>query len=204
MFADIFRSPRQSRFYSLLGEQAALLVKAADSLVNYVRDGEKSHAEAVAAAEQQDDEVVGKLLSLLRDTYLTPFDRQDIYNLSEAIDDMIDYLHNAAREIEEFDLHGTPAMLEMATILARAAEAVQRAVQAIAAKSEAAYDHAQQASAAENEVEELYRRTLAELFKNEDVREALRLREVYRHLSNSADRAATIARVICKIVVKAS
>jgi len=131
-------------------------------------------------------------------------DRQDIYNLGEAIDDMIDYLNSAAAEISLFKVSSTDHMRAMATILDDAARSIAASVKCLKSDPPRAWERAREAQHAENLVEERYRIALAELFDGDDIHEIFKLREVYRHLSNSADRADAIGRLIGKIVIKAS
>lgn len=200
--ADLFGSSRVRRFFDLLAQHAALLAQAASTLLEFVRTGNADLAAAVAKIELQGDDVLDELVKAIRDSFVTPLDRQDLYNLGEAIDDMVDYLNNAAVEFKLFRVAPTDHMVGMCEVLVDAAHEVEAAVGAISKDPNVAIWHASAASAAENRMEDLYRTALAELFDGEDVRAMLKLREIYRHLSNSADRADAVGKLIGKIVVK--
>ena len=200
--SDLFTETKQKRFRTLLEQHSQALRRAARTLQRFVESGNPALADEVDAIEKEGDEILKKTIDALTDTFITPFDRQDIYNLSGAIDDMIDYLNNAARELTLFKVATTPAIVEMVTILVEATDEIAQAVPAIERDPTAARACAYNASRAESRVEEMYRRTLAELFDESDVRRIFKLREIYRHLSNSADRADAIGKLIGKIVVK--
>jgi len=103
-------------------------------------------------------------------------------------------------------VESTPFMLRIATLLKDAAYEIWHGVQRLSTHPNVAIDHAQRAKALENRVEGVYREAIADLFRGpEDVHhivEMLKMREVYRHLSNAADRGDQAANVIADIVVK--
>ena len=200
--SDMFTGRKQNRFYDLLGRHCAYLTEAAETLERYVANGSPELSDRVDEIEKSADRVLSETIDALNDTFITPIDRQDIYNLAETIDDMIDYLNNAAREIKLFHTGSTPEMVEMVAILAHAANEVRDGVRALAHEPHGAIEHGLNACSAENAMEDLYRQTVAALFEGADFNRILKLREIYRHLGNSADRADAIGRLIGKIVVK--
>ena len=202
--SDLFLQAREDRFLSLLERHTGILTQAADAFRSYVTEGTPSLVTDINELEQQADVCLSALTTALRDAFITPMDRQDIYNLGEAIDDMIDYLNSAAAEISLFKVSSTDHMRAMATILDDAARSIAASVKCLKSDPPRAWERAREAQHAENLVEERYRIALAELFDGDDIHEIFKLREVYRHLSNSADRADAIGRLIGKIVIKAS
>ena len=202
--SDLFSTRRTDRFQVLLTQQTELLVQAASTFKRYLDEGKPELSDDVDRLELQGDDLVIQLTTALRDTFITPIDRQDVYNLSEAIDDMLDYINNAAREIKEFSVRPTPAIQDMAQILLGAMREINVAVGSLQTDPQKAWDCARLAEQAENEVEACYRSALAELFKGTDVGEIFKTREIYRHLSNCADRVDDTGRLIGKIVVKAT
>ena len=200
--SDMFTGRKQERFCTLLERHSQLLQRAAQALQQYAERGDPALADQVDAIEHEGDDVLDHTISALNDTFITPFDRQDIYNLACAIDDMIDYLNNAAREMKLFNVSTTLAIMDMVKILVQATDEIGAAVLAIERDPAGASLHAVNASKAENRVEDLYRRTVAALFDESDVHAIFKLREIYRHLSNSADRADAVGKLIGKIVVK--
>jgi uncharacterized protein len=184
---NMFRPTQTDRFYGLLYQQAALLCEGSAKLLEYIETG---------------DVAVREMIDALQDTFVTPMDRQDLYGLSEAMDRMLDYLNNAARELKLFAIGATPEMAEMGRILSDATNSILDAVAALHKEPKRATDSARAVIHAEHRMEDVYRRTIAVLFDNPDLPTALKRREIYRHLSNSADRAEAIGRLIRKIVVK--
>jgi len=156
--------------------------------------------------EKEADEARRILIDELNKTFITPFDREDIFALSRTIDDVLDYAYSTMTEMEILKVEPTPYMQRMASLLRDAAYELSMAVNRLEEHPGVSNDHAQRAKALENRVEDVYREALADLFSGvEDIKHVvkmLKLREVYRHLSNAADRGDEAANVIANIVVK--
>ena len=133
-------------------------------------------------------------------------DREDIFALSRTIDDVLDYAYSTVDEMEILRVKPTPYMCRIAALLRDAAFEIQLGVQRLEEHPRVASEHAQRAKALENRVEGVYREALADLFGGPQdvphVIEMLKMREVYRHLSNAADHGDEAANVIGDIVVK--
>lgn len=200
--SDMLTGHKQSRFLVIMKQHAALLVQAADALERYFQSPSTQSEEAIAAIRARSEEIVSQTVAALTDTFVTPFDRQDIYNLAQELDEMIYYLASAATETQLFKAEATPQMLKMAEMLTVTTHDIKAAVDGIDTSPELAVQCAKKAHDVENAIEDLYRRTLAELFEASDFHRILKQREIYRHLSNSADRAVAIGKLIGKIVVK--
>ena len=124
------------------------------------------------------------------------------------IDDVLDYAYSTVNELHVLKVMPTSFMERIASLLRDAGYELLLAVQRLKEHPAVAIDHAQRAKALENRVEQVYRDAIADLFSGpEDVHhivEMLKSREVYRHLSNAADRGDEAANVISDIVVKTS
>lgn len=162
--------------------------------------------DAVRQCEEDADEIRRILISELNRTFVTPMDREDISALSRAIDDIMDYAWSTVQEMEMLHVTPTPYLQRMVSLLYEAAREVHLAMLRIKDHPEVASEHAQRAKALENRVEHVYREALADLFEGpagpKRVITILKMREVYRHLSNAADRGDAAANIISDIVVK--
>ena len=204
--SDIFK-PKPNKFIQLLVEQTALTVKGLDQLRAYMEKRDSAMAQNVAKTEKQADEVRRILIEELLRTFITPFDREDIFTLSRQIDDVIDYANTTVDEMETLDVNPTTYMVRMASLLHDAAVEIELGVQRLQDNHlTVANDHAQRAKGLENRVEAVYREALADLFRGpKDVKHimnVLKAREIYRHLSNAADREDDAANVISDIIMK--
>ncbi len=197
---------RQNVFINLMHNQAAATYEGLQALVAYMNGQDPNAAAQLTAKEKEADEFRRILICELNKTFVTPFDREDIFSLSRAIDDVLDYAYSTVTEMEILKVKPTPYMHRIATLLRDAANELLMAVDRIQEHPGVASEHASRAKAIENKVEEVYREALAELFSGgEDIKhiyKVLKQREVYRHLSNAADRGDEAANVIADIVVK--
>jgi predicted phosphate transport protein (TIGR00153 family) len=201
-----FFKRREDKFSKLIEEQAAHTLDGLKLLVKYLETQDRELAEELALKEKVADEVRRILIDELNRTFVTPFDREDIFALSRSIDDMIDYADSTVSGMVTLNVQPTQYMQRMATLLKDAAYELYQAVLRLQKHPNVAINHTQRAKALENRVEEIYREALAELFSGpEDIHhvvEMLKLREVYRHLSNAADRGDEAANIIAGAVVK--
>jgi hypothetical protein len=202
---DLFRK-KPDRFRQLLAEQSSKTLEGVHLLEQYVCTPRPDIVAALRRAEKEADELRRILIDELNRTFATPFDREDIFSLSRAIDDIIDYAHTSVDEMALFGVEPNPDIVSIVKILADAANEIHLAVVRLADHPGVAIEHAKRAKSLENRVEELYRQALAHLFEDvktiEDVTRVLKLREILRHLSNSADRGDEAANLISDIVVK--
>jgi len=201
-----FFKPRQDNFLRLLIEQAEYAVKGLESLLAYMRDGNPASADEVRQFEKEADEVRRILVDDLNRTFVTPMDREDIFALSRAVDDILDYAYSTVDEMTVLCVKPNDHLQQMVSLLRDAAVEVHMAMKQLKDHPRVSTDHAQRAKALENRVESVYRGAIAALFCEpatpEQIVQMLKLREIYRHLSNAADRGDEAANVICNIVVK--
>lgn len=199
-------SKRPNVFIKLIKEQATLTLDGMEALKAYLASHDPADSALLVSKEKEADEARRILIDELNRTFITPFDREDIFALSRTIDDVLDYAYTTVIEMEILKVEPTPYMQRMASLLRDAAYELLMAVNRLEEHPGVANDHAQRAKALENRVEDVYREALADLFSGaEDIKHVvkmLKLREVYRHLSNAADRGDEAANVIADIVVK--
>ncbi len=202
---DLFKR-EPDKFLKLLIEQAAMTQKGMECLHTFVTKGNGETAERMRLIEKEADEVRRILIDELNRSFVTPFDREDIFALSRAIDDILDYAYTTVDEMTILGVEPTPYVLRMVSLLRDAALEIHMATQRLNDHPNVASEHAMRAKALENRVESVYREAIADLFRGptdvEHVMEMLKLREIYRHLSNSADRGDEAANIIGDIVVK--
>jgi uncharacterized protein len=197
---------RQNKFVKLIHDQAALTLEGMEALKTYMVGQDQEAAKILVAKEKEADEARRILIDELNRTFITPFDREDIFALSRTIDDVLDYAYTTVTEMEMLKVKPTAFMQRIASLLRDAAAELLLAVDRLEGHPGVASEHAQRAKALENRVEDVYREALVDLFTGgEDIKHVvkmLKFREVYRHLSNAADRGDEAANVIADIVVK--
>jgi len=215
--------PVMPDFYGLVNEQCDLAVNAIAVLVEFMQTGDRGKAMKVRELEKQGDALKTRNTAVLNRAFATPMDREDIFRAIITIDHVINYAKTTVRELEVFALEPDEHTLEMAIQLKHGALALQSGFGKLSQDPAAAEADAQAARKAERNMEKLYRWALAELFDEDKsirafeagadnveavtmkrVFDVLKRREIYRHLSNAADRVARAGGVLHDIVVKIS
>jgi len=201
-----FFQARPDRFIKLLLQQSDYTVQGVEALLEYLKKPNEDRAKEVTRLEKEADEIRRILIDELNRTFVTPIDREDIHSLSRAIDDVLDYAHSTVDEMAMLEVEPNHFLQRMVSLLRDAAREIRLGVLRLSDHPGVAEDHAVRAKALENRVEDVYREALAELFHRpqdvEHIVEMLKLREIYRHLSNAADRGDEAANVLSDIVVK--
>ncbi len=199
---------RRNIFIQLLYDQASLTLEGIEILIVYLSKLDQEQADQLKQKEKEADEARRILIAELNKTFITPFDREDIFALSRAVDDVLDYAYSTMMEVVVLKVEPTEYMIRICTLLRDAAAELKAAIKCLQNHPSVAHDHVQRAKAIENRVEKIYREALADMFK--DVTEVkklvkiMKLREIYRHLSNAADRGDEAANIIADIVVKST
>jgi predicted phosphate transport protein (TIGR00153 family) len=189
-------------FSGMLYAQSEKVLEGLDALHAWAEGANDGTRKKVKDIEREADELRRILIEELNQTFVTPFDREDIFGLSRAIDDIMDYADRTVDEMEIYELKPNRFIIDMIDILRKAARELSDAIRLIQKYPSIALEHATKAKALENEMEHAYLRSLSNLFKGTDTVYMLKMREIYRHLSNAADRGDEAANLIGDIVVK--
>ena len=192
------------RFFDRLTRQSTKTVEGLEALGVYAESATRENANLVRNIEREADELRRILIEELDKTFVTPIDREDLFALSRAIDDVVDYANTTVDEMEIYEVRGDDHIKEMINVLRKAARELNDAVKILKDYPKIASEHAVKAKAYENTMEKTYHIALAELFKGSDTVYMLKMREIYRHLSNAADRGDEAANIISSIVMKHS
>lgn len=186
----------------MLKDQADKTEEGMKALHDFVLDATPEKEKRVEDLEMEADELRRILILELNQAFMTPIDREDIFALSRVIDDMIDYAKSSVEEMLLFKVTPNDYIKKMTGALYNASKEINTAVGLLATNPQSATEYLIRAKKAENFVEHRYREALAELFNSNDVVDILKKREIYRHLSNCADRGDEAADIIGDIIVK--
>lgn len=202
---DLFKS-RDEVFLQLLVDESAKGLEALEELQRFVETGNEKSARRVKQIEKEADELRRIIAHELNRTFITPIDPEDIYSLSRAIDEIVDYADSTVEEMQLFGIAGNDYLKQIVSLVLEGAQEIHLAMVRLRDHPGVAGEHASRARSLENRVEKLYRHAVAEMFDNAKelplMVEGLKYREVYRHLSNAADRYVEAADVVGHIVVK--
>jgi hypothetical protein len=193
-------------FFELLSKQSEKTLQGITVLESFMKSPEISLAKEVERVEGEADEVRRTLVQELNRSFVTPIDREDIFSLSRAVDDILDYGYMTINEMLTLDVKPNDYLTSMVITLKEATGEINQATQQLRYNCQDVLQHASRAKKLENEVELIYHKALSKLFNEaKDISEVLyilKLREIYRHLSNAADRVDVAGNSLSDIAVK--
>ncbi len=199
-FWKLFGSKKEVDFFDLLLDQAEKTNAGCHALVKFL-EGEGT-PEEISRLEREADDIRRILIDELHQTFITPIDREDIFALSRAIDDVIDHAKNTVKEMEIFEVESNEHLCQMAELLQKGAEQLVGAMRHLKKNPNVAVEYAVRAKRIENRMNDSYLAALKQLFSGHDPRIMFSLREIYRHFNRSADRVDEAANIISNVVVK--
>ncbi len=195
-----------NKFVAMLVQHATRAVTAIRELERTLADGDAEAVERVRGLSRQSTEARRVLIDELHATFVTPLDREDIYNLSECYEKMVTYALTTTEEMHLLRVTADEPIRRMVTLVREQAEELELAMQRLAKNPRVADDHANHVHEKEREVERIYRDAIRDLFARasdlQGLPGVLYRREVYRHISNMADRAVSAANVLGMVVMK--
>jgi predicted phosphate transport protein (TIGR00153 family) len=200
-------TPREDSYYDMFADSANNLVTGARLLVELI--GDDSNREAIAekmrACEHAGDEYTHTIMRRLNESFITPFDREDIYRLASTLDDVMDFMEAAADLVVLYKLRELPHdIVGQVSVLERAAELTAEAMPRLRGMRDLS-EYWIEINRLENEGDKVYRRLLAELFSGEyDALTVLKLKEVIDQLEGAADAFEHVANTVETIAVKES
>ena len=206
MKISIFRKDKKPDFYQLLVDHAKTVYDAYNILARGLEAGNGEASERVYFLEREADDLRRILIDRLNRTLITPFDREDIFALSRAVDEIIDAAQRTVEELHVFNVQADEDLIAMAKILEKGTLEIYDALKNLKRYSSVALEHAKRAKATENQIHHIYLKALAELFENpvHTPGYMLKMREIYRHLNRSADNCDEAANIISDIIIKTS
>ncbi|MBK8033071.1 MAG: DUF47 family protein [Anaerolineae bacterium] len=197
---------KPDKFITRLALQTQIVVCGAQALLDYMNAPTKPNANRVRQLEHEADDVRRQLISELNHTFVTPIDREDLFGLSRAIDDILDFAYSTTNELDILNVRPNTYLRAMARLLLLSAQEIQISMEHLEREPAIADLHAMRAKAIENRMEKLYARALAALFKDprdlNDVVMMFKLREIYRHMYHAIGSAEQAANLISDIRIK--
>jgi len=200
LFDRVF--PKTPDFFGMLTDQCRQVSHTAGLLVDFMETGNPDVGRQIRQDEHEADRVKVRNLHSLNESFSTPIDREDLYRAIMDLDEVVNYCKTTVSEMDVLGLSPDKHCLEMAMHIKLGADALAQGFARLATSPLEAAADADMARKAERRVEKNYRRAIAELFQGDDYIHMFKRREIYRHLSNSADRMAHCANTLHDIVVK--
>ncbi len=199
--------PVDSTFYDLFSEAAQHLVVGADLLAEMMgADGDREDiARRMRDAEHDADETTHSIIRRVNSTFVTPFDREDIYSLASGLDDVMDMMDEVVDLVLLYEVKDLPAELStQVEVIQRCAELTSAAMPKLQAMK-ALDEYWIEINRLENVGDKNYRRTLARLFSGDfKALEVLKLKDIVESLEGAIDAFEKVANIVEQIAVKES
>jgi uncharacterized protein len=201
-------TPRDTSFFDLLAASAHHLVTGSNLLAELLgadRANRKTLAKQMSDVEHLADEATHEIMKRLNQTFVTPFDRDDIYTLASSLDDCMDFMEEAADLIVLYKLDGLPPRVaDQVQVLQRAAELTADAMPRLRAMADL-NDYWVEVNRLENQADKAHRKLLAQLFDEvTDPILLMKLKEVVEKLEDAADAFEKVANTVETIALKES
>ena len=202
-------TPRNTSFFDLLADSARHLVTGADLLSQVLGaqpSARKELADQLRDVEHAADESTHTIMRRLNQTFVTPFDRHDIYGLASGLDDCMDFMEEAGDLIVLYKIQTLPPLVtEQVEVLRRCAELTADAMPRLRSMKDLA-EYWVEINRLENQGDRTYRRLLAEMFNDSgmDPIELMKLKEVVDTLEAAADAFERVANMVETIALKES
>jgi uncharacterized protein len=201
-------TPRQTSFYGMFatsGENLVTGAKLLKELLGAEPQDRKAIAEKMRAAEHAGDEATHAIMRELNESFVTPFDREDIYRLASGLDDVMDAMEAAVDLVVLYQIGELPPEIaDQVELLERAAELTADAMPRLQSMKDLS-EFWIELNRLENQADQVYRRLLARLFSGDyDALTVMKLKEVIDELEAAADAFEHVANTVETIAVKES
>lgn len=200
--------PREDEYFELFSQITGKIQDATNLLTRMVTEEDAdfiAYSRQIKDVEHSCDEITHKVTTKLNKSFITPFDREDIYTLAVALDDVCDYIDAAARAIRMYDIKQfNEYVRQLARLLNTQASAMNSAVGML--KNPTGMNaQIVEIHRLENEADEAYSRAIGDLFKNsKDPIEVIKLKELLEILENGTDKCEQVANIMESVVLKHS
>lgn len=207
-----FFVPKDRKFYPLFEEASANLVAISkvllEVLTNTSVEKRRVLIRQIEKLEHDGDEITHRIFKEVGKTFITPFDREDIQRLASVLDDVLDFIHGAAKRLELYKIDPIhPAMIKLAELIVQSAEQVNIAVNGL--RSMRTYTTVRESlvkiNSLENHADDIFDNAVARLFEdNVSALEVIKIKEVLSALETATDKCEDAANVIESVIVKFS
>jgi predicted phosphate transport protein (TIGR00153 family) len=199
--------PREEGFFDLFDKQADNIVVGAKALLQMLSHytGVPEQVQGIKAIEHQGDEITHNILTKLNQTFITPFDREDIHELCSRLDDVIDLIDAAASRFVLYRVDSIRLGTEdLVRVLLSATAEVAKCVHALNSP-EKALKYCIEINRCENESDRLCRTLIAQLFDEErDSVQIIKWKEIFEVIETAVDKCEDVANVIEGVILKSA
>ena len=198
--------PREEQYFGLFRQMTSYIYDAASKLVDMLADKNETfgeHLRGIKAIEHSCDELTHSISTKLNSSFITPFDREDIYLLSSALDDIVDLIDDIARAFVMYNVNqATDYARQFGDVIQRMAVQLHEVVSTLE-KPAGIAPRLVEIHRLENEGDDLYHEAIGELFRGTpDPLRVIRWKDIYDKLEAAVDRCEQAANIIETVIIK--
>ena len=200
--------PRETKFFRMFRDVSQNLTEGASLLHDILKNPQDLpvRINRLQEIEHRGDDMTHDIIRMLNQTFITPFDREDIHALTSSLDDVLDYVNSAATRMKLYRIiTPPPAAAVLAELIVKQSEELSKAVSLLEEEHQRVLDHCVVVNQLENEADRVSRQAIAELFEYEkDPIQLIKIKELYEVLETATDKAEDAANVLESVVLKSA
>jgi len=198
--------PKEEKFFVLFKEMTTNIIEGARLLKEMMDhfDDPQGSQKKIKDVEHKGDHITHDIIKKLNKSFVTPLDREDIYALSAALDDILDLIDASAQRFVMYNVEKpTQEAKELTFIILKSCEAVAKGVAQLGGKFEHIAEYCVEVNALENEADRVCREAVSRLFDEEkDPIQLIKWKEIYETLERATDKCEDAANILESVVVK--
>ncbi len=198
--------PKEEKFFALFKAMTVTIIEGAILLKDMMDNFEdpSGSQKKIKDVEHKCDQLTHDIIKMLNKSFITPFDREDIYALSGALDDIMDLIDASAQRFVMYNVDKpTPEAKELAFIILKSCQTIDKAVGILGGKMEPIAEYCMEVNALENEADRVCREAISKLFDEEkDAIKLIKWKEIYETLERATDKCEDAANILESVVVK--
>ena len=199
--------PRESKFFRMFSEVSQNLTQGTRLLHDILQNpaNMEPRLDQLQEIEHRGDEMTHGIITALNQTFITPFDREDIHRLTSSLDDVLDFVNAAGVRLRLYKIKTPPSIAaELAAMIVEQSEELAQGV-SLLEKNKLVLEHCVEVHRLENEADRLSRNSIADLFDNEkDPIHLIKIKELYEVLETATDKAEDAANVLETVALKSN
>ena len=199
--------PRESKFFRMFADVSHNLTQCARLLHDILKNpaNMEPRLDQLQEIEHRGDEMTHGIITALNQTFITPFDREDIHRLTSSLDDVLDFVNAAGVRLRLYKIKTPPSIAaELAAMIVEQSEELAQGV-SLLEKNKLVLEHCVEVHRLENEADRLSRNAIADLFDNEkDPIHLIKIKELYEVLETATDKAEDAANVLEAVALKSN
>jgi hypothetical protein len=198
--------PKDEKFFVMFKEMTVTIIEGAQLLKDMMDHFENPalSQKMIKDVEHKADQLTHDIIKKLNKSFVTPLDREDIYALSAALDDILDLIDASAQRIVMYNVENTtPEAKELAFLILKSCQTIDKAVALLGGKHEPIAEYCVEVNALENEADRVCREAISRLFDEEkDPIQLIKWKEIYETLERATDKCEDAANILESVVVK--